>query len=65
MTKLELLDIISDLIVDNSNIGAKPDDEVLLDGLEDVMLNVSATDGDVTLQFTNGEAMKITVEQDV
>ena len=62
MTKLELLDIISELIVNNSNIGAEPDDAVMLDGLEDVMLNMTETDGDVTLLFTDGKTMKITVE---
>lgn len=62
MTKLELLDIISELITNNSNIGAEPDDTVMLDGLEDVMMNVTADDGDVTLLFTDGKTMKITVE---
>lgn len=62
MTKLELLDIISELITNNSNIGAEPDDTVMLDGLEDVMLNMTETDGDVTLLFTDGKTMKITVE---
>ena len=62
MTKLELLDIISELIVNNSNIGAKPDDSVMFDGLEDVMLNMTETDGDVTLLFTDGTTNKITVE---
>jgi hypothetical protein len=62
MTKLELLDIISDLIVNNSNIGAEEDDTIFIDDLEDVMLNVGEKDGDVTLLFTDGKTMKITVE---
>ena len=62
MDKLELLDIIGELITNNSNIGAKPDDPVMLDGLEDVMLNVTDSDGDVTLLFTDGTTNKITVE---
>ena len=62
MNKLELLDIISELIVNNSNIGAEPDDSVMIDGLEDVMLNMTETDGDVTLLFTDGTTNKITVE---
>ena len=62
MNKLELLDIISELILNNSNIEAGDDDEILVDGLEDVMLNTTDTDGDVTLLFTDGKTMKITVE---
>ena len=62
MDKLELLDIISELITNNSNIGAEPDDSVMIDGLEDVMLNMTETDGDVTLLFTDCTTMKITVE---
>lgn len=62
MDKLELLDIISELITNNSNIGAEEDDTVMIDGLEDVMLNMTETDGDVTLLFENGKTMKITVE---
>jgi len=61
MDKLELLDIISELITNNSNIGADQDDAVMIDGLEDVMLNTDGTDGDVTLLFTDGTTMKITV----
>lgn len=62
MDKLELLDIISELIVNNSNIGAEPGDEIMLDNLEDVMLNVSATDGDVTLLFKDGTTNTILVK---
>ena len=62
MNKLELLDIISELIVNNSNIEADADDTVMIDGLEDVMLNMTETDGDVTLLFTDGTTNKITVE---
>lgn len=62
MNKLELLDIISELITNNSNIGAEDDDTILIDGLEDVMLNVGEEDGDVTLLFEDGKTMKITVE---
>ena len=62
MNKIELLDIISELILNNSNIEAGDDDEILVDGLEDVMLNTTDTDGDVTLLFTDGKTMKITVE---
>ena len=49
MDKLELLDIIGELITNNSNIGADADDAVMIDGLEDVMVNTTETDGDVTL----------------
>jgi hypothetical protein len=62
MNKLELLEIISELIADNSSIGADPDDEILIDGLEDVMLNVNETDGDITLLFTDGSVSTITVK---
>ena len=62
MDKLELLDVISELITNNSNIGAEEDDETLIDGLEDVMLNVGENDGDVTLLFEDGTTNKITVE---
>ncbi len=61
MNKLELLDIISELLTNNSNIGAEDDDTVLIDGLEDVMLNVGEEDGDVTLLFEDGKTMKITI----
>lgn len=65
MKKSELLDIISELIVNNSNIGAEEDDEILLDGLEEVMTNVDASGdvADVTLLFTDGKTMKLTVEE--
>ena len=62
MDKLELLDIIGELITNNSNIGADADDAVMIDGLEDVMLNTTEADGDVTLLFTDGTTNKITVE---
>ena len=62
MNKIELLDAISELIINNSNIGAEEDDEVLLDGLEEVMLNVGEDDGDVTLLFSDGGTAKIIVE---
>ena len=62
MNKLELLDAISELITNNSNIGAEPDDEVIIDGLEEVMLNLGENDGDITLLFTDGTTNKITVE---
>ncbi len=62
MNKLELLEIISELIADNSSIGADPDDEILIDGLEDVMLNVNETEGDITLLFTDGSVSTITVK---
>ena len=62
MTKLEVLDAISEAILNNSNIEAEDDDEVLFDGLEDVMLNVGSDDGDVTLLFADGTEMKITVK---
>ena len=61
MDKLELLDIISELISNNSNIEAD-DDEAMLTGVEDVMLNVGKDDGDVTILFTDGTTNKITVE---
>lgn len=62
MDKLELLDIIGELITNNSNIGADADDAVMIDGLEDVMVNTTETDGDVTLLFTDGTTNRITVE---
>lgn len=62
MDKLELLDIIGELITNNSNIGAGADDAVMIDGLEDVMVNTTETDGDVTLLFTDGTTNRITVE---
>lgn len=61
MDKLELLDIIGELITNNSNIGADADDAVMIDGLEDVMVNTTETGGDVTLLFTDGTTNKITV----
>lgn len=61
MDKLELLDIIGELITNNSNIGADADDAVMIDGLEDVMVNTTETEGDVTLLFTDGTTNKITV----
>lgn len=65
MNKSELLDIISDLIVNNSNIGAEEDDTILIDGLEEVMTNVDASGdvADVTILFTDGKTMKLTVEE--
>lgn len=61
MDKMELLSIISELIANNSNMEADSDDEPMLNGVEDVMLNITATDGDVTILFTNGEKNVITV----
>ena len=61
MDKLELLDIISELISNNSNVEAD-DDEAMLTGIEDVMLNVGKDDGDVTILWEDGTTNKITVE---
>ena len=61
MDKMELLSIISELIANNSNMEADSDDEPMLNGVEDVMLNITATDGDVTILFTSGEKNVITV----
>ena len=60
MDKLELLNIISELISNNSNVEAD-DDEAMLTGVEDVMLNVGKDDGDVTILFTDGTTNTITV----
>ena len=49
-------------LVNNSNIGADVNDEVMIDGLEDVMLNITETDGDVTLLFEDGKTMRIRIE---
>ena len=63
MDKLELLDIIAELIVINSNIGAIEDEAAMIGGVEDVMNNIGENDGDVTILFVeDGKAMKITVE---
>ena len=62
MDKLELLDIIAELIVINSNIGAIEDEAAMIGGVEDVMNNIGENDGDVTILFEDGKAMKITVE---
>lgn len=61
MDKLELLDILSDLISNNSTVEAD-DDEAMLTGVADVMLNVGADDGDVTILWEDGTTNKITVE---
>lgn len=61
MDKLELLSVISELISNNSNVEAEPD-EAMLNGIEDVMLNVGADDGDVTILWEDGTTNKITVE---
>ena len=61
MEKLELLNIISELITNNSDIEAD-EDEAMLTGVEDVMLNVTKDDGDVTILYTDGSTNKITVE---
>lgn len=64
MKKLALLSIIGELIANNSNIEAEPGDEILIDGLEEVMLNVGdGDDGDLTLLFTDGTTNVITVEK--
>ena len=61
MDKLELLDIISELISNNSDVEAD-DTEAMLTGVEDVMLNVGRDDGDVTILWEDGTTNKITVE---
>ena len=61
MDKLDLLSIISELISNNSTVEADGDD-AMLHGVEDVMLNVGATDGDVTILWEDGTTNKITVE---
>lgn len=61
MDKLELLDILSELISNNSTVEAD-DDEAMLTGVADVMLNVGTDDGDVTILWEDGTANKITVE---
>lgn len=63
MTRVELLDLVSEAIVNNSNIGAEPDDEVLFNGLEDVMLNVGEKNCDIVIQLTDGKAFRITAEE--
>ncbi len=62
MDKMELLSIISELISNNSNVEADSDDEPMLNGVEDVMLNITDNDGDVTILFENGEKNVITVQ---
>lgn len=64
MDKHELLSAIAEMIANNSDIGAEPDDPVLLDGVEDVMENVGP-DGaeDVTVLFTDGTAFRVTAER--
>ena len=64
MTKNELLSIIGDLIVNNSNIGAEPDDTVFIDNAEDVMDNIGpAGTEDITVLFADGKAIRITAEE--
>jgi len=61
MDKLELLDIISELIANNSDIEADGD-EAMLTGVEDVTLNALPDGGNVTILFTDGTTNTVTVE---
>lgn len=59
MDKYELLSIVGDLIGDNSG-----GDEEAIPGVEDVMENVGPKGTeDVTIQFTDGKAIRITAEE--
>ena len=64
MDKNELLSIIGELIVNNSNIEAEQDDAVLIDGVEDVMDNIGpeGTENIIVL-FMDGKAIRITAEE--
>ena len=63
MDKHELLSVIGELIMNNSNIGADPDDDVMLDELEEVMDNIGPNGTDnITVLFTDGKAIKVTAE---
>lgn len=64
MTKNELLSIIGELIVNNSNIEAEQDDAVLIDGVEDVMDNIDQVGTEnITVLFMDGKAIRITAEE--
>lgn len=57
-----MISIISDLIAHSSNIGANLGGDVMIDGLEDIMMNMTETDADLTLLFKDGATLKISVE---
>ena len=61
INKDEFLSALAECIVNNSNIGADEDDTILFDGVEEVFENVSPEESDVTVQFTDGTAIKITI----
>lgn len=66
MTKIEFMDALSELIVNNSDIEAEEDDLVMFDGVEDVLFNApnesNEDDASVTVLFTDGTAFTINIE---
>lgn len=64
MDKHEFLEAIAELILNNSDIEAEEDDEILVSGVEDVMENVGPNGTeDVTVLFTDGRTLKLTVQE--
>ena len=60
MNSSEILSSIAELILDNSNIGAEPEDGLLFEGLEDIMEDVGSRGTEsVTLLFADGRALRI------
>lgn len=63
MTKEELISIIGELIVNNSDIEADPGD-ALLNGVEDVMENDGPLGAEnVVVLFSDGKTFRITAEE--
>ena len=62
MNKIELMQTIGELIVNNSNIEAAEYDAMIL-GVEDVQFNASSDDADVTIVFEDGKVFTLTVTE--
>ncbi len=60
MTISDFLSGVAELILASSSIGAEPEDELLFEGLEEVMEDVGS-DGteSVTILFTDGRALRV------
>ena len=60
MTISDFLSGVAELILESSNIGAEPEDELLFEGLEEVMEDVGPLGTEsVTLLFTDGRALRV------
>ena len=60
MTISDFLSCVAELILESSNIGAEPEDELLFEGLEEVMEDVGPLGTEsVTLLFTDGRALRL------